>query len=266
MNYMRFYFLCQTVQFDDKETRAERWRMGHFTALRKTFESFNVNCITLGTPSDYLTIDETLYAYRGMVKLKQYNPNKPAKYGLLYRIISDSVVPCTYFPLPYAGKPGIEGSEFYVTGSDENSVYLVDKISSHVNITGRNVSVDRYFTGVTIAHYLNENKMTLVGAMWAKRKGIPKELVEKQNRDDQYIKCVYAYEDDMILASHVVKKKSGKRNILLLSTMHDGVMCSRDEKKKTNTICFYDKKKGVVDVVDMVIGSTPPSAKPEGGQ
>ena len=55
-DYMRFYFLCQVVQFDDKETRAERWHTDRFTALRKTFESFNVNCATLCIPSEYLVI------------------------------------------------------------------------------------------------------------------------------------------------------------------------------------------------------------------
>ena len=114
--------------------------------------------------------------------------------------------------------------------------------------------MDRYFTRVTIAHYLKEKKMTLVGTMRGNRKGIPKELVEMQNRDDKDIKFVYANEDDMMLTSYVVKKKSGKRNILLLSTMHDNVRCSRDERKKPNTICFYDKAKGGLDVVDVVIG------------
>ena len=57
-----------------------------------------------------LPFDETLYAYRGMVKLKQYNPKKPARYGFLYQSISDSVVPYTYFTLLHAGKPEIEGS------------------------------------------------------------------------------------------------------------------------------------------------------------
>ena len=36
--------------------------------------------------------------------------------------------------------------------------------------------------------------------------------------------------------------------------MHDNVRCSRDERKKPNTICFYDKAKGGLDVVDVVIG------------
>ena len=59
MNCMRFYFLCQMVQFDDKETRAERWRMNRLTALGKIFESFNVNYATLRILSEYLAIDET---------------------------------------------------------------------------------------------------------------------------------------------------------------------------------------------------------------
>ena len=67
--------------------------------------------------------------------------------------------------------------------------------------------------------------------MRANRKGILKELVEMKNRDDTDIKFAYANEDDMMLTSYVVKRKSGKRNILLLSTMHDDVRCSRDEKK-----------------------------------
>ena len=36
--------------------------------------------------------------------------------------------------------------------------------------------------------------------------------------------------------------------------MHDDVRCSRDERKKPNTICFYDKTKCGVDVADVVIG------------
>ena len=36
--------------------------------------------------------------------------------------------------------------------------------------------------------------------------------------------------------------------------MHDDIRCSRDERKKPNTIYFYDKSVGGADVVDMVIG------------
>ena len=92
--------------------------------------------------------------------------------------------------------------------------------------------------------------MTLVGTMRANRKGLPKRLVEMQKRDDKNIKFVYANADDMMLKLYVVKKKSGKKNILLLSTMHDDLRCSRVGRKKPNTICFYDKTKAGADVVD----------------
>ena len=73
--------------------------------------------------------------------------------------------------------------------------------------------MDRYFPSVAIPHYWKEKKMRLVETTRANRKGIPKELVEMPNRDDKDIKFVYANEDDMMLTSYVVKKKSGKRNI-----------------------------------------------------
>ena len=36
--------------------------------------------------------------------------------------------------------------------------------------------------------------------------------------------------------------------------MRDDVRCSRDERKKPNTICFHDKTKCGADVADVVIG------------
>ena len=94
-------------------------------------------------PSEYLSIDETLYPYRGNVKFRQYNPSKPARYGLLYRSISDSRVPYTYFTLAYAGKPESQPDQFYVTGTDNYTKYLVDSLKQYVQLRGRNISMDR---------------------------------------------------------------------------------------------------------------------------
>ena len=60
--------------------------------------------------------------YHGSIGIKQYNPSKPAKYGLLYRSLCDAVVPYTYYTLPYAGKPSktnIVASKYNISGSDE---------------------------------------------------------------------------------------------------------------------------------------------------
>ena len=56
------------------------------------------------------------------------------------------------------------GSE-YVTGTDNYRKYLVEGLEQHVNLQGRNISMDRYFTSRTISEYLLDKGMTVVGTM-----------------------------------------------------------------------------------------------------
>ena len=136
----RFKFLVRSIQFDDFTTIPQRWKSDCFTAFREFFRWFNENCPQLRTPSEYLSIDETLNPYRGKIIIRQYNPNKPAKYGILYRRISDSHVPYTYYTLPYARKPDeITDDSEYVTGTDNYTEYLVEGLEQHVNLQGRNI-------------------------------------------------------------------------------------------------------------------------------
>ena len=247
MSLNRFNFLVATMQFDNSEDRQERWKNDRFTAMRKFFDKFNENCAKLRIPTEFLSIDETLYPYRGKIQIRQYNPNKPAKYGLLYKSIS------TYFTLPYAGKPEeIIVESVYVTGTDNYTKYLVEGLEKQTNIQGRNISMDRYFTSMTIAEYLLKKAITLVGTMRTDRIGIPAEMKEVKNRKSP--STLYAYNKNIksLLVSYVVKKKSGVRNVLVLSTMHKNALTTKDERKKPHVITFYDRTKGGVDVMDMM--------------
>ena len=97
--------------------------------MREFFKAVNVNNARARYPFFYLDIDETLYPYRGHIGFKQYNPNKPSKYGLLYRSLCDGSLPYTYYSLPYAGKPENLNEnlykKYYVSGTDEYTKYLV---------------------------------------------------------------------------------------------------------------------------------------------
>ena len=52
--------------------------------------------------------------------------------------------------------------------------------------------------------------------------------------------------------SYVDKKKTGKKNIVVLTTMHTSVSVTKDQRVKPNVHTFYDHTKGEVDVVDLV--------------
>ena len=256
MQHKRFAFLRCFMEFDEKDTRADRWKYDKFACFRDFFEAVNERNAFMRTPSEHLSIDETLYPYRGRIGFKQYNPSKPAKYGLLFRSLCDAAVQYTYFTLPYAGKPDSMNSnpanKYYITGTDEYSKYLITNLSRLNSIQGRNISLDRYFTSVTLARWCLEKKITLVGTMHHDRKGMPAELKPVAHREDKSVVHVHAENDNMILISWIDTKKSGKKNIILLSTLHDEIRVSRDQRRKPQPIVYYDHTKGGVDVVDLL--------------
>ena len=50
-------------------------------------------------------------------------------------------------------------------------------------------------------------------------------------------------------------KKIWKKNVLILTTMHNEVKVTRDQRMKPNVHCFYDHTKGGIDVVDLISSS-----------
>ena len=79
-------------------------------------------------PSEFLSIDENLYAMKHQIGFRQFNPNKPAKYGLLYKSFNDARLPFTYQVLPYSGKPVDRDGPYYLKATEDNVKMLVESI------------------------------------------------------------------------------------------------------------------------------------------
>ena len=92
----RFKFLIAHILFDDHITRPTPWQHDRFESFRKIFEEFNKNCGKFLVSNDYLSLDETLYPTRTQISFKQFNPSKPAKYGMLYKSINACSYPFTF--------------------------------------------------------------------------------------------------------------------------------------------------------------------------
>ena len=139
MSRLRFSFIVQHLCFDVEETRATRWQSDRFAALRDLFEACNNNFAAALVPEDYLIIDETLYPMRNQIAFKQYNPDKPAMYGLLFKSVNCGRYPSTYQSHVYSGKPVVDPSCHYVQGSDSYIRYLVTKLSDRPPLQRRNI-------------------------------------------------------------------------------------------------------------------------------
>ena len=137
------------------------------------------------------------------VAFRQYNKNKPAKYGLLFCSINSAEIPYTYSSTLYAGKPPGEPNEHYLTSTDDIIKHLCD----------------RFYTSINIANWLLEKKMTVVGTIKTNRKGVG-DLKKMDGREFQTTEVYWEKEKGaMTMTSYVVNtKSSGKRNMLVIPT------------------------------------------------
>ena len=115
----------QHLLFDDPDTRADRWKSDRSAALRTLFEDCNKGVRKHIIPDDYLSLDETLYPMQTQIAFKQYNPDKPAKYGMLFKSINAARYQYTHQSHVNCGKPEGTPSEHYISGTIEYIKYLV---------------------------------------------------------------------------------------------------------------------------------------------
>ena len=220
---------------------------------------FFFQCTNILGLGDYLTINETLYPTRGHFGFRQYNPDKPAKYGLLFRSINAVRFPFTYTCLPYSGQPEDISSHLYIKGVDKLVMALLDKLKPHINISGCNISYDNYYTSLSLAIDLLKINVSTIATLRHNRVGF-RSMGLVEGWEEFSIKFYTHFDNpDIQLTSYVCKtknpKNSGKKNVLVLSTHSKMIygVTTDDGKKKPAIIKLYDFTKGGTDICDQRI-------------
>ena len=165
----------------------------------------------------FLAVDKTLYPYRGHVGIKQYNPSKPAKYGLSCHSLCYAVVLYTYFTQTYVRKPSQineESLKHYVKGTDKYTTYLVNGASEYTSLSGCSIFLDQYFTSVSLTIWVIDRGLTLIVTIRLDRRDIPKEIKSLEHKEEKSTIYGYAKEQNIVVVSYI-DKKSLVRKILL---------------------------------------------------
>ena len=112
--------------------------------------------------------------------------------------------------------------------------------------------MDRLYTGIPIAKWLLQKNMTMIGTFQSNRTGIPPQIKDTKNREDLSTEIFWSDDNNLVLSSYVVKtKSSGKKNVLLLSTMQPMLGITKDDNKnKPAQYKLYDFTKGGTDECD----------------
>ncbi|XP_067126936.1 piggyBac transposable element-derived protein 4-like [Centruroides vittatus] len=242
MSEKRFSFLIRALRFDDKATRNDRRNTDKLAAVRDFFEKFVTNCQKNYCPSEYLTIDEMLEAFKGRCQFRQYIPSKPSKYGIKIFALTDSR---TFYSSNLEVYAGMQPQGQYFTSNSPKDVVL--RLCKPVAGSGRNITFDNWFTSYELALKLLDIKLTSVGTLKKNKREIPPEFITSRNRT--VFSSMFGFQKKCTLVSY-----SPKRNkvTLLLSTLHhnNSIDSSTEEKNKPEIVTFYNLTKGGVDVVD----------------
>lgn len=242
MSRSRFRDIFRAIRFDNQYTRAKRLATDKTAAISDIWSILNKNLQNNYVPHDCLTVDEQLFGYFGRTRFSQYIPSKPAKKGIKVFFITDAK---TFYPLQgiiYTGKP--------VGGERQKNIgeNIVTKLAGPYRNTGRNITMDNFFTTIGLARTLrNEYGLSLLGTLKKNKPYIPDQV--RPQRKDSKGTIKFAFRSDVTLVSQVTKK--GKA-VYLLSTMHSDASVIADKPEIINE---YNRTKGGVDCMDKMLST-----------
>ena len=242
MSYRRFLLLTRHLRFDDKSTRAQRKEVDKLAPIRDIFDEFVENCILNYNPSEYVTIDEMLHAFRGRCSFVQYIPSKPAKYGVKFFAMCDAKTFYTSNLEVYVGKQP-EGP----FNASNAPLDIVKRLVTPIEKSGINLTTDNWYTSVPLSEYLLMKNITLLGTVRKNKREIPPSFLPNKNKPVGT--SVYGFQKDKVLVSYTPKKNKA---VLLLSTMHEEG-ATDEQTGKPVMIVDYNKTKIGVDMVDKMI-------------
>jgi hypothetical protein len=247
MPLKRFYLLLRALRFDDINTRTERKMYDKLAAIRMIFDGFVQRCQAVYTVGENCTIDEMLEAFRGRCSFRQYIPNKPNKYGIKIQALVDSRTFFTSNMEVYVGTQPDGPFKF-----ENKPSSIVKRIITPITKTGRNITIDNWYTSIPLVNELLENhNLTTVGTLRKNKKEIPPCFLDTKRREKN--STLFGYSKNLMITSYVPRKN---KNVILVSSMHNQGVIDTDsgDQNKPEIITFYNSTKGGVDVVDELKG------------
>ena len=160
---------------------------------------------TVYVPEKEVTVDESLFRYRGRHHAIQFNPSKRARFGLKAYKLCQSCGPAARYTSAMGADRGKMPASYQAVVNLMNDAGLFDK--------GYQLYTDNWYTSPTLFHYLQCRKTNAVGTVRTTRKFMPTDLQvrkkgEKDWRSSTTGQLALAWMD--------------RKQVTLLSTMHRG--------------------------------------------
>ena len=217
--------------------------------IRPVVECFSRRFKAVYTPEKDVTVDESLFAYKGRHFAIQYNPNKRARWGYKCYKLCCSTGPAAGYTCAMRiymcnDRGEVPASQKAVTDLMEVAG-LWDK--------GYDLYTDNWYTSPTLFHYLQARRTNAAGTVRLNRKFMPKDLQVKKKGDMDYRSSN---------TGQLALSWKDKKQVNMLSTFHTGPQPVTlppnhrgQERIKPKVVCDYNRCMGGVDLSDQMATS-----------
>ena len=148
--------------------------------VRPLIDLFNEKAVYYNIPGKYVCIDETMVKFKGRLFFRQFNPNKPNKYGIKLYLLCNSIGYC-YNIITYTGKG---------TSSEANEGFLgveslvINMMRPYFNAY-RILYIDNFYNTIKLSRYFMEQKTGLIGTLKLNRARFANKLVLPKKAEQQ---------------------------------------------------------------------------------
>ena len=125
-------------------------------------------------PSENMSVDESIVAFKGRSAIKVYKPAKPHKWGLNAWVLAESGTGYVYNWNLYTGKTAQQHNGDGVSLTQKVVVDLCNAVKDR----GHTIFMDNYFSSPSLYHALSEMDLGACGTLRVNRAGVPQDIKE----------------------------------------------------------------------------------------
>ena len=170
MSSRRFELILKFIHLNDSEKQTKPDQPGHdkLYKVRPLLDIILKNFKDNYTPTQNLSVDESMISFKGRLSFIQYMPKKPHKWGMKAWVLADSLNGYTWGWKLYTGKE--EGSDPKPGLSHRVVLELVD--DNRLQHKGYCVYMDNFYTSHALFRDLESRGIGACGTVRLNRKGI----------------------------------------------------------------------------------------------
>lgn len=245
----RFFLLLKVVHFCDNKQPTNDDKL---FKIRYPVDYLRNKFISSFTPYKSICIDESLVLFKGRLAFKQYIPSKRHRFGVKLFMMCDSKTKyCLDFIIYTGANTDLDDSPNREIGKSGQIVTTLIKPFINKNHA---LFLDNWYNSPSLAAVLYRQKTYVCGTIKKNRKHMPKFEAPLLKRGEMTFQCS---------GPILVMKWCDKREIHMITTMHDYQMASTNKKDRQTgktimkPLCIidYNYNMGGVDQTDMLISS-----------